>query len=99
MSLFLLYSLHHNTQCDYSIDVILALYNGIGKHLDSNRIDCYLQTPTQAKARFKDNDLPRYIPGFEKRINGRYYLNGKQINDHIRDALKHLLYFMKYKVK
>jgi hypothetical protein len=56
-----------------------------------------LQTPTQAKSRFKDDDLPRYIPGFEKRINGRYYLNGKQVNDHIRDALKHLLYFMKYR--
>ena len=54
------------------------------------------QTPTQAKSRFKDDDLPRYIPGFEKRPNGRYYLNGKQVNDHIRDALKHLLYFMKY---
>ena len=55
-----------------------------------------LQTPTQAKSRFKDDDLPKYIPGFEKRPNGRYYLNGKQVNDHIRDALKHLLYFMKY---
>lgn len=56
-----------------------------------------LQTPTQAKSRFKDDDLPRYIPGFEKRPNGRYYLNGKQVNDHIRDALKHLLYFIKYR--
>lgn len=55
------------------------------------------QTPTQAKARFKDKDLPRYIPNLEYRDNGRYYLNGKQINDHIRDALKHLLYYMKYR--
>jgi hypothetical protein len=23
-------------------------------------------------------------------------LNGKQVNDHIRDALKHLLYFTRY---
>ena len=58
-----------------------------------------LQTPTQAKSRFRDEDLPKYIPGFERRKNGRYYLNGKQVNDHIRDALKHLLYFIKYKVK
>jgi len=58
-----------------------------------------LQTPTQAKSRFKDDDLPKYIPGFEKRTNGRFYLNGKQVNDHIRDALKHLLYFTKYKSK
>lgn len=65
--------------------------------LEQYNIDYYLQTPTQAKSRFKDDDLPRYIPGFEKRPNGRYYLNGKQVNDHIRDALKHLLYFMKYR--
>ena len=77
----------------------IRLIGALEFKLESHGIDCYLQTPTQAKARFKDNDLPRYIPGFEKRINGRYYLNGKQINDHIRDALKHLLYFMKYKVK
>ena len=65
--------------------------------LEDGGIEYSLQTPTQAKARFKDEDLPRYIPGFEKRDNGRYYLNGKQINDHIRDALKHLLYFIKYR--
>ena len=65
--------------------------------LENHGISYSLQTPTQAKARFKDEDLPRYIPGFEKRDNGRYYLNGKQINDHIRDALKHLLYFIKYR--
>lgn len=65
--------------------------------LEEAEISYTLQTPTQAKSRFKDDDLPRYIPGFEKRTNGRYYLNGKQVNDHIRDALKHLLYFMKYR--
>ena len=65
--------------------------------LEECEVPYSLQTPTQAKSRFKDDDLPRYIPGFEKRPNGRYYLNGKQVNDHIRDALKHLLYFMKYR--
>ena len=64
--------------------------------LEEVGVEYILQTPTQAKSRFKDDDLHRYIPGFEKRTNGRYYLNGKQVNDHIRDALKHLLYFMKY---
>lgn len=65
--------------------------------LEMFNIEYALQTPTQAKSRFKDDDLPRYIPGFEKRTNGRYYLNGNQVNDHIRDALKHLLYYMKYR--
>lgn len=65
--------------------------------LENHAIEYSLQTPTQAKSRFKDEDLPRYIPNFEKRLNGRYYLNGKQINDHVRDALKHLLYYMKYR--
>lgn len=65
--------------------------------LEQCGISYVLQTPTQAKSRFKDEDLPRYIPGFEKRDNGRYYLNNKQVNDHVRDALKHLLYFIKYR--
>lgn len=55
-----------------------------------------LQTPTQAKARFKDEKLPDYIEGLEHHDNGRYYLNGIQINEHIRDALKHMLYYIKY---
>lgn len=62
-------------------------------------VDYVLQTPTQAKSRFKDETLLSYIPNLEKRSNGRYYLNGKQINDHVRDALKHLLYFIKYKTE
>lgn len=64
--------------------------------LESKHIMYVLQTPTQAKSRFKDEALPRYIPHLELRPNGRYYFNGGQINDHIRDAMKHLLYFNKY---
>ena len=74
----------------------IQMIGALEYYLEDHGIDYKLQTPTQAKSRFKDDDLPRYIPGFEKRTNGRYYLNGKQVNDHIRDALKHLLYFMKY---
>lgn len=66
-------------------------------HLDKEGIPYTFQTPTQAKSRFKDPDLPKYISNLEHRSNGRYYLNGKQVNDHIRDALKHLLYYMRYK--
>ena len=65
--------------------------------LENANIKYYFQTPTQAKARFKDESLSRYIPNFEMRANGRYYFNGRQTNDHVRDALKHLLYFLKYR--
>jgi hypothetical protein len=54
-----------------------------------------LQTPNQAKVRFKDELLLKYIPTLEKR-GSHYYLNNKIINDHVRDALRHLLYFQKY---
>lgn len=64
--------------------------------LEKENIKYVFQTPSQAKSRFKDESLSRYIPNFELRSNGRYYLNGKQTNDHVRDALKHLLYFLKY---
>lgn len=57
------------------------------------------QSPSQAKVRFKDDLLPRYIPQIEMKIKSDkayYYLNGVITNDHERDSLKHLLYFMKY---
>lgn len=64
--------------------------------LENRNIPYYIQTPTQAKSRFTDDSLVKYIPNFEKKSN-RYYLNGHLTNDHIRDALKHLLYFMRYR--
>lgn len=74
----------------------ILLIGALEYHLENLGIRYATQTPSQAKARFKDDDLPRYIPGFEKRDNGRYYLNDKQVNDHIRDALKHLLFHIRY---
>ena len=65
--------------------------------LEKANIPYSIQTPTQAKSRFTDDALEKYIPNFEKRSNGRYYLNGHLTNDHIRDALKHLIYFMRYR--
>lgn len=67
--------------------------------LEKLNIPYTFQSPTQAKSRFKDEHLGRYIPNFEVRGTDRgylYYLNGKLTNDHIRDSLKHLLYFQKY---
>lgn len=58
------------------------------------------QAPTTAKSRFKDELLGMYIPNYEIKFDGRknnYYLNGKIINDHIRDSLKHLLFYFKYR--
>lgn len=64
--------------------------------MEQYSIKYIFQTPSQAKSRFKDEDLIRHIPDFERRDNGKWYLQGKMTNDHIRDALKHLLYFHKY---
>lgn len=58
-------------------------------------ISYIFQAPSAAKSRFKDEHLDMYIPNFIKR-NNFYYLNGIRVNDHIRDALKHLLYYKKY---
>ena len=74
----------------------IMLIGALVWELDYLGIPYHFQTPTQAKSRFKDEMLDKYIPNFEKRENGRYYLNNKQTNDHVRDALKHLLYFKKY---
>lgn len=67
--------------------------------LEEEGVHYVFQTPSQAKSRFKDEALPKYIPEFELRENGRYYFRGKQTNDHMRDALKHLLFYKKYHKK
>ena len=78
----------------------IRLIGAMEYEMDTMKMKYIFQSPSQAKSRFKDEDLCRYIPGFERRDNGRYYMNNKITNDHVRDALKHLLYFHKYnKVK
>ena len=74
----------------------IQLIGALSWHMDTLNIKYTFQSPSQAKSRFKDSLLSTYIPNFEKKSNGYYYLNGKRINDHIRDSLKHLLYYKKY---
>lgn len=64
---------------------------------DALGIPYYFQQPSSAKTRFKDELLPRYVPDLTINDQGRYYLGTRLINDHERDALKHLLFFKKYK--
>lgn len=62
-------------------------------------IEYLFQTPGQVKPRFRDDLLPKYIPNLTKKyLNNKeyYYLNNKMCNDHIRDSLKHLVYYKKY---
>lgn len=58
------------------------------------------QAPSAAKSRFKDELLPKYYPKLVLDTStgkNRYLYDGKIISDHIRDAMKHLLYFKRYK--
>ena len=60
------------------------------------------QAPSAAKTRFKDELLPKYYPKLVLDTSigkNRYLYDGKVISDHIRDAMKHLLYFKRYKEK
>ena len=59
-------------------------------------VPVYFQSPSQAKTRFRDDLIPNYLPQMTVDKN-RYYLGKKLTNDHERDALKHLLYFKRYK--
>lgn len=75
----------------------IQLIGALVYELDKWGIPYVFQTPAQAKSRFKDEILPNYIPGLKRFESGRYSMNGKIINDHQRDALKHLLFYKKYK--
>ena len=60
-------------------------------------VPVYFQNPSQAKTRFKDELLTTYLPQMKVSDKNRYFLGTKLTNDHERDALKHLLYFKRYK--
>lgn len=60
-------------------------------------IPVYFQSPSQAKTRFRDDLIPTYLPQMTVTDKNRYYLGKKLTNDHERDALKHLLYFKRYR--
>ena len=79
---------NHNWRSCHALDGEYRAGN-LSYMTDSCTIMCYLKSD-------KDEKLPKYIPNLELRPNGRYYLDNKIINDHIRDALKHLLYYKRY---
>ena len=64
---------------------------------EMHNIPVYFQSPSQAKTRFRDDLLPTYLSQMTVTDKNRYYLGKKLTNDHERDALKHLLYFKRYK--
>lgn len=70
--------------------------------LEELGVPFYFQAPSAAKTRFKDELLPKYYPKLVLDISTgkhRYLYDGTLISDHIRDAMKHLLYFKRYKEK
>lgn len=80
-----------------SMPETIRLIGYLEYELEAHGVKYTFQTPSQAKARFKDKDLCKCIPGMSYRPSvNRYYLNDKMCNDHVRDALKHLLYFKRY---
>lgn len=56
------------------------------------------QTPSQAKRRYPDSLLGKIFPTLEQRANKRWYLNSKCVNEHCRDALRHLAYCINYNI-
>ncbi len=73
----------------------IMLIGALTWELEKDKIPYIFQTPSQAKVRFKDEILLRKVPNMTY-VNNRYYLNGKMTNDHVRDSLKHLLYYINY---
>lgn len=65
--------------------------------LEEIGIPVIFQSPSQAKTRFKDNVLLKLFKGITyDEVPKRYKVNGKVCNDHERDAMRHLAYYMNY---
>lgn len=65
--------------------------------LSQQNIPYYIQDPGSVKYRFKNEILVDKIDTLEYDEETNYYrLDDKIINAHIRDALRHLLYFKRY---
>lgn len=83
-----------------SMPETIRLIGYLEYELEQHGVRYEFQTPSAAKARFKDADLCKCIPGMSYKPSAkRYILNGRICNDHVRDALKHLLYFKRYREK
>lgn len=75
----------------------IRLIGALEYRLEEEGIDFTFQTPSQAKSRFHDDALCRHVPLLTyNAANHRYYFKCKMCNDHVRDALKHLLYYKHY---
>lgn len=78
----------------------IMLIGALTWELEKDKIPYTFQTPSQAKVRFKEEVLLRKVPKLTyNSVTNRYYLDGKLTNDHVRDSLKHLLYYVTYGVK
>lgn len=67
----------------------------IKQHCFMYDIPLHIQYAHEVKSRWKESVL--VAKGIlEQRVGNRYYFNGKQTNDHQRDALKHALHFNRY---
>lgn len=64
-------------------------------YCENNNIPYTMQSPSQAKSRYSDDQLCKLFPNFTKKGN-RYYLNETCTNDHERDALRHLAFYKNY---
>lgn len=54
-----------------------------------------MQSPSQAKTRYTDEQLTRLFPALTNK-GKLYYLGGVRTNDHERDALRHLAFYINY---
>lgn len=59
------------------------------------RLKIHIQMAAEVKTRWSDKVL--VAMGILEEKNGRLYLNGKQTNNHQRDALRHALHYRRYK--
>lgn len=92
---FLLYASKASAQINSRFETVKLI--GVIEYLFTNKLDIHLQRAVDVKNRWKDSILVanEYI----SQVNNRYYSSGVLTSDHMRDAIRHAVHFITFKLK
>lgn len=91
---FLLYASKSKVQINSRFETVKLI--GILEYVLSNKVPIFLQRAVDVKKRWRDDILVH--KGYITKKNNRYYAAGVLTSDHVRDAVRHAVHFITFKL-